>query len=246
MNTPLSYLPSSYSVVYAEGNTYNILSQEITHPDHFNTVQNETLNRSLHKFKAREVFQETVTQNSHQNEHKEEERKINRISFQRWERGMDRGYDPITNQKLSSSTLLPLTKRPATVWEKLHVPTNDSAPGTHKGGQDLSQNHGNNWDWEIEGVSPAPAKNTQASTLTASKSLAQFPPTPSSNNDFLHKSSSTPLLKPMSSRENQLSNRAHTADTSSSRQKLQVPSLDLSRTSSSSINVRTGGLGEYM
>jgi hypothetical protein len=241
-------------VVYAEGNTYNILSQEITHSDHFNTVQNETLNRSLNKYKAREIFQETVTQNTHQNEQKDEERKINRISFQRWERGMDRGYDPVTNQKLSSSTLLPLTRRPATVWEKLHVsPANNApVPGTHRGGQDLSQNHGNNLDWEMGGVdsdtvAPSSSKNPQGGILAASKSLAQFPPTPSSNHDFLSKSSSTPLLRPMDDGGNQLSSRAQTAGTSSSRQKHhQIPSLDLSRTSSSSINVRTGGLAEYL
>jgi hypothetical protein len=244
-----------HSVVYAEGNTYNILSQEITHSDHFNTIQHETLNRSLNRFKAREVFQETLTQNSQLSEQREEDRKINRISYQRWERERDRGYDHVTNQKIST-TLLPHTKRPATVWEKLQVSPGTAsgaeiATGTQRRGgtaaggrwqQDLSRNHGNNLDWEMD-QQPLGPQQVQGG-MEASRSLAQLSSaSPEDSYQFLSKSSSTPIFQRQG--QGQEGCASTSSARSSSRQKPphQIPSLDLSRASSSSANVRTGGLG---
>jgi hypothetical protein len=213
------------SVVYAEGNTYNILSQEITHLDHFQTVQNQTHNRSLNKFKAREVFQQTLNQNTEQADSLKEEQKVNRISFQRWDQTIDRGYDPITNNKLPPSSLLPLSKRPMTVWEKLQIPSKEghqTRPGTQQPQHqryDLSQNHGSPLDWGDgmrRDVSSSPAlKEVQSSSrlgMAMNKSSVS-----------LALASASPAVD-------------HT-----SRTVVTVPSLDLTRTSSSSA-VRTGGL----
>lgn len=240
-------------MVYAEGNTYNILSQEITHSDHFQTLQNEICNRSLNKFKAREIFQQTINETSTKNDLTKEERKLNRVSYQRWERSIDRGYDPITSQKLSSAHLNPLARRPATVWEKLHVRNQDtipfSRPGTvdqshsHPPGRyDISQNHGLNLDLETE-EGMKYGKDTMASNqLQASKSLSQFPITHPPPSDLsLHKSSSTPILRPMTEATGMTTERGR-VPSSSSRVKHTIPSLDLAKTT---MSVRTGGIGEY-
>jgi hypothetical protein len=239
LTLPLPLL--SLSVVYAEGNTYNILSQEITHLDHFQTVQNQTYNRSLNKFKAREVFQQTLNQTTEQANSLQDEQKLNRISFQRWDNTIERGYDPVTNNKLPPAALLPLSKRPATVWEKLQVPPKDGfqlRPGTqhqfhHSHSQpqryDLSQNHGTPLDWgggQVE--SPTGARTGTGEGMRRDLSTPSLGEFQNSSRGGMNKSSSVPALA--SSRGGELS---HTSRTP-------VPSLDLSRASSSA--VRTGGL----
>ena len=228
---------------YAEGNTYNILSQEITHSDRFQTVQDQTNNRSLNRYKSREVFQNTLQNNTMQLETLTDDRKLNRISYQRWEHQIERDYDPVTNIKLSSTALIPLSKRPLTVWEKVqtNLPANDvwnKDSNSHQNRSqtainnktDVSNNRGLNDDWDNEFQDKKIQKE-----LSVSKSLSQLPTTIDSltNRNEMKSSQSTSNFRASSS------SRAN-------KEKLSIPSLDLSKTTSpASSFVRTGGLGSF-
>lgn len=186
-----------------------------------------------------------------------DERKLNRISFQRWENSIERGYDPVTNTKLPSSSLIPLSKRPVTVWDKVQttLPANEVWNNTidRNGGTghinstlnrsqtaasttklDVSNNHGLNDDWDNEYQEKKSNNNNNNNNsrhkeLNLSKSLSHLPTAESlTERNGMKNSQSITNLKISSSRN--------------SKEKPSVPSLDFTKTSSGS-GVRTGGLG---
>lgn len=190
-----------------------------------------------------------------QNDLLQENRKLNRISIQRYDKSLSRGYNPITSQKLSTMEQFysnSRIKKPISVWEKLLIPGSEIETGKNEippshTRYDISQNHGNNLDWDIDEKRniPQEEKKNHTSGMQSSKSLTQLtkPSSPSAPYT-LNKNNSTPLLRPMTIATERVPlppSSAATA-TSSSRAKYTVPSLDLTKTS---MSVRTGGIGEY-
>lgn len=97
----------------AEGNTYNIVTQEITNPSKISTLED----KSLHRYRGREELLKNVTIRSQEKLEIDESRKLNRVSFERYKETLDRGYDFVfADAKLS---LKPLPQRPGTVWDRL-------------------------------------------------------------------------------------------------------------------------------
>lgn len=112
----LSRLPPS--VLFSDGNTYNILSHEIIDQQRLNT-SNELIIREMNRCKGilvqakqQEVGQKIYDRN--------EERRMNRIKFNRWEKQLERGYDFIKN---NNELYEPLPSRPPTVWDRVQAPT---------------------------------------------------------------------------------------------------------------------------
>jgi hypothetical protein len=141
-------LPPRYQS--AEGKTYNIVSQQITNPTKFSTIQD----KSLHRYKGREEILMNTTMRSMEKMKMEEERKLNRISFERYKETIDRGYDFVfADAKLS---LKPLPQRPGTVWDRM--PERSASSSRHR---------------DLSGTALSPAKS--ASNLYASSSSSPEP-----------------------------------------------------------------------
>ncbi len=132
-----------YSVTYADGNSFNIISHGVIDEEKLKVstvVVERSRNRVKHeemeaKFAIEELKKQLLA----------EDRKLNHISFNHWQKELDRGYDPIfrndlTMEHTSSPQLAqsqnvhfpkndigtpgrqlqpPQVPRPASVWERL-------------------------------------------------------------------------------------------------------------------------------
>jgi len=112
----LARLPPS--VLFSDGNTYNILSHEVIDQQRLNT-SNELIIREQNRCKGLEIQakQQEVGQKIYD---RNEERRMNRIKFNRWEKQIDRGYDVIKN---NNEVYEPVPSRPPTVWDRVQAPT---------------------------------------------------------------------------------------------------------------------------
>ena len=112
----LARLPPS--VLFSDGNTYNILSHEIIDQQRLNT-SNELIIREQNRCKGLQIQakQQEVGQKIYD---RNEERRFNRIKFNRWEKQIERGYDFIKN---NNEVYEPVPSRPPSVWDRVQAPT---------------------------------------------------------------------------------------------------------------------------
>lgn len=89
-----------FSLVYSAGNSYNLISHEVT--DELKLQVTSTVaDRSLNRQRGNEVVANLNATSAHQDA-LDRERRINRVSFNRWRRELDRGYDPIFRNDLTA------------------------------------------------------------------------------------------------------------------------------------------------
>lgn len=110
----LNYPPS---IQYSEGHSYNIINNDLYDDLKLQvtmTTQNRTLNRMTRDLTEARLKEETEEQAEINNQ-----RKLNKISFKRWESEIDRGYHPIKNEVITNPPL-PVPSRPADMWSRLN------------------------------------------------------------------------------------------------------------------------------
>mmetsp|Transcript_22452 Transcript_22452/g.32751 ORF Transcript_22452/g.32751 Transcript_22452/m.32751 type:complete len:439 (+) Transcript_22452:175-1491(+) len=164
-------------VRHAEGNTYNIINQEMTHPENFISVDE----RSLSKYKGREEILRRTKDISHEKEELDDSRRLNRISYERWHETIDRGYDPVFSTKVN---LKPLPARPTSVWSRL-------TDGNTRVGSAQPRN--------LAGASPGiGAMSPNKSEVTLSAANSGRLDGPSNNSSRAESRRSTPQVDPIS------------------------------------------------
>mmetsp|Transcript_25796 Transcript_25796/g.43497 ORF Transcript_25796/g.43497 Transcript_25796/m.43497 type:complete len:468 (-) Transcript_25796:208-1611(-) len=102
------------STKYAEGNTYNILTTEVINADRLMQKPDRALNRykgSATKIEAAKVVGD-------QRATVEDARRLNRISYDRWEKTIDRGFDFVFGGPVE---LQPVPKPRPSIWTRLHT-----------------------------------------------------------------------------------------------------------------------------
>lgn len=112
-----SKIPSC--MLYSEGNSYNILNNTIYDEEKLKatqTVHNLAMNRQV----ARSVEKKIKGEREERLE-LENNRKLNKVSYKRWENQIERGYDAVFNNLHSDNPNYhaPLPVRPVTMWAKL-------------------------------------------------------------------------------------------------------------------------------
>lgn len=103
------------STLYSEGNCYNILNNEPVHPDRleaFTATKERSVTKSA-KFKSIET---TMTNAGIRIADIQAERRLNRVSYQRWQPEIDRGYHIIRHDL---TVVNPAQRRPEDVWDKV-------------------------------------------------------------------------------------------------------------------------------
>jgi hypothetical protein len=88
------------SVVYSAGNSYNIINQEVTDELKL-SVSSACTERHMNRVKSHEVT-DKLSETANMKKELDNERAANRISYQRWKRELDRGYDPIFRNDLTA------------------------------------------------------------------------------------------------------------------------------------------------
>lgn len=126
VSTKLNLPPS---IKFSEGKMYNIINHNEV-ADNFNSADEQemktsitTMNKSTKGFKTKET-ENRIRENGIRVRDLSESRKMNKISFKRWESEIDRGYDLIKNEVIKKPNL-PIPKRPQTMWAKLSMGEND-------------------------------------------------------------------------------------------------------------------------
>lgn len=235
----------------AEGRSYNILNHSVYDDDHLKVVMNMS-NRSLGRVKGLEM-ERKAKEDGDKEAQKKEELKMNRISFKRWERQVDRGYDPVKNVVYEESTS-PFPLRPQTMWARLS--TDSHSPENKKNNNPLRTS--------MFGDAPSlQTRNLSGSSFGASRPLSSTEALSS------HRSSADNLQPPLSNRQGYQSARSNRGERSNRIDQLNTSvssargllTLDLSKAeqpekvvykepSSGSLGmnvpiVRTGGLSSY-
>lgn len=206
----------------AEGSTYNILTQDITHPTNFRIREDQAETRSLNRYKDREDILDETFHRGDERTVLEDTRKLNKISYDRWKTTIDRGYDPILDRK---QALVPLPTRPVTVWTKLHTdPLTSVNSLTGVRARDLS---GPNPALESVNSNIEPYANSINLYRTKKQYQQQYA---STDNNFMSKSASTGSI----GLKTGMFDTGRATERSTSKES-KVPSLDLVRTG--------GGLG---
>ena len=108
------------SIQYSEGNSYNILNNSVYDESKLKatrTVQDQALNR----MKVLKV-EGSIKSERESKAELDEARRMNKISFKRWENQVNRGYNMVTNvlDTESGAYTLPAPVRPLTMWSKLN------------------------------------------------------------------------------------------------------------------------------
>lgn len=104
------------SAKFADGNSYNIISQSCDDEEKFKVSQTMA-NRSMNRMKKLE--KEAVMKDEGElRARRREELHLKNVSYKHWEKQMDRGYDFITNQVVANPPS-PSIPRPATMWARL-------------------------------------------------------------------------------------------------------------------------------
>jgi hypothetical protein len=125
------------STKYSEGNTYNIVNHEISNQERFmaaSSVRDRGKNRSKGA-----TIDARVRKECEDKYDRDEERKLNRVSYKRWEKIIDRGFHIVNNTRFADEgaggeaglqagnttefnrTYHPHPSRPATVWDRFKV-----------------------------------------------------------------------------------------------------------------------------
>lgn len=110
------------SAQYSEGNCYDIVNHSI-HDDGKVTVSNTVADRSLHRMK-RVQKEIAAREEGNVKQEKDEVKKLNRVSYKRWENTIDRGYDFLKNSVTPADAPHPLPPRPVSMWAKLQTADN--------------------------------------------------------------------------------------------------------------------------
>jgi hypothetical protein len=107
------------SIQYSEGSCYDIVNHAI-HDDGKCTASDAVADRSLHRMKR--VEKEKQAREEGEVRHSaEEQKRLARVSYKRWEEGIDRGYDFIKNAVAPVDQPMPLPTRPTTMWARLQT-----------------------------------------------------------------------------------------------------------------------------
>lgn len=168
------------STKYAEGNTYNIITTAVTNADRLLEKPDRALNRfkgSATKIKAAKAIgdeQATI----------EEARRLNRISYDRWEKTIDRGYDFVFGGPVE---LKPLPCPKPSIWTRLHtdeVIYPKTSAGIRLRTKDLSNVQPASepiFDGSLSSTAPSILSNN-SKPMTASSSLSCLSPAISASN----------------------------------------------------------------
>jgi len=164
----LARLPPS--VLFSDGNTYNILNHEVIDQQRLNT-SNELLIREQNRCKGLQVQakQQEIGQKIYD---RNEERRMNRIKFNRWEKQIERGYDFIKN---NNEVYEPVPTRPPTVWDRVQAPTPNNNNNNNNNEIDSTiqftphSQRGRLTNREIITARTGTKDNTRASTSNASR-----------------------------------------------------------------------------
>jgi hypothetical protein len=116
-----------YSTKYAEGNTYNILTTEVINADRLM----EKPDRALNRYKGSATKIEAAKLVGDERATVEDARRMNRISYDRWEKTIDRGFDFVFGGPVE---LKPVPQPRPSIWTRLHTdaPIPASAAGRLK------------------------------------------------------------------------------------------------------------------
>ncbi len=114
---------------YSEGNSYNILNHEILDETKFKIAM-----KSMFQAANRQTSSAILAKQKQEGELRvdiNEQRKMNRVSYKRWEQEIDRGYNFINT---TNELHVPKAARPATVWSKVHTsnPPQNSIPTSNQ------------------------------------------------------------------------------------------------------------------
>lgn len=154
------------STKYAEGNTYNILTTEVTNADRLMQKPDRALNR--YKGTATKIIAAKVA--GDERAAVEDDRRMNRISYDRWEKTIDRGYDFVFGGPVG---LNPLPRPQPSIWSRLHTdgPSSEANGGQAQGrssfrAKDLSNMQPSGYDQgqlRASSSSPSPQMNSYRS-----------------------------------------------------------------------------------
>lgn len=112
------------SIQYSDGSCYDIVNHTV-HDDGKITVSTAVADRSLHRIKR--VEKETKYREEGEIKYnQDEQRRLARVSYKRWEGGIDRGYDFVKNSVTPADVPLPLPSRPASMWARLQTANFDA------------------------------------------------------------------------------------------------------------------------
>lgn len=115
-------------VEYADGHSYNILTHEI-YDDSRLQAATTMEQRQLNRIKTRQVeaAQREVGEKVFE---AHETRRMARISRQKYDSALDSGFNPITNEKVSTNRPQPLPERPPTMWARITMQPASSSSAT--------------------------------------------------------------------------------------------------------------------
>jgi len=114
------------SMLYSEGNSYNILNHSIYDDQKLKatrTVQDQALNR-MKVLQVESRIKDEREMKAEEDDHK----KLNKVSYKRWENQIDRGYNMVTNipDSVSGAYTQPLPTRPTSMWSRLNSTSSDN------------------------------------------------------------------------------------------------------------------------
>mmetsp|Transcript_19785 Transcript_19785/g.27201 ORF Transcript_19785/g.27201 Transcript_19785/m.27201 type:complete len:258 (+) Transcript_19785:660-1433(+) len=113
-------------MLYSEGNSYNILNHSIYDDQKLKatrTVQDQALNR-MKVLQVESRIKDEREMKAEEDDHK----KLNKVSYKRWENQIDRGYNMVTNipDSVSGAYTQPLPTRPTSMWSRLNSTSSDN------------------------------------------------------------------------------------------------------------------------
>jgi hypothetical protein len=260
-------------VEYADGHSYNILTHEI-YDDSRLQAATTMEQRQLNRMKTRQV--EAAQREAGEKVFEAHEtRRMARISRQKYDSALDSGFNPITNEKVSTNRPLPLPERPPTMWARITMQPAASSSSA------ASPAHGE-FDHSRIPTANGPPKTAGAATgrdgvISGVISGGRFRDLSGATNRVPNQSSSpqlpSPSPQPQTSSRGNLNSHSHNNQqqqqqqnhhqpSNSRQQTAKIPSLDMSRAEfgepvvyqepghkappgASVAMVRTGGLSSY-
>lgn len=132
--------------------------------------------RALNKSKKLQATEKLIRETASKDAELKELRRLNRIRFDKWQEGIDRGYNPIdlsvvdVTNPTTALRIFPAPKRPATVWDKLQAPVGyGSRPVTSVSARDIS-NGSQSKQNEIPASPIAASARSSRSVLSSARS----------------------------------------------------------------------------
>lgn len=199
---------------FAEGNTYNILTTEVTNADRLMQKPNRTLNR--YKGRAEKVNASKIAGDERATI--QENRRMNRVSYDRWEKTIDRGYDFVFGGPVE---LNPLPKPQPSIWDRLHTDVQiPQTSGTNRTKSFRTK--------DLSNANPSSDYEHEPQHLTAQPSgSASDLPSGRSNSNTMKMSKSMPTV---------YSNQKAPESSQATRRENRVPQLDLGACPSSPVS----------